>query len=479
MIQNIDQTRTFLHTHPTKNNSESFIQKGSSLLQWSWKIIKNTYCWLISRLNSLFFRTTSQIPPQSITQIQNVTKIPEKPLPIVQVTKPDEPPKSDQPLSINTNIPSESSLTEQVKVLEKQIKWVSGSRSPAIALMTNKVALEKFDNKPALVSGKTLYNHNLVPLTGELYFLLNIISGVALSDLFWAFHHSNEPTFVFKPDNELDRIYQTHYKTTGNLDLLKLKTAVLRLILTKEKISEYPKIKEHIRTEILNKLDESNLTYFPTWKKHMHLVNKPVSTTDLDKLKELDSTLKIGQLVAVMHESQEYKFAFVSNICENSNLCSVIAFEDGNSQSVDKKFVKVFTKIPNIKEAEFPKLQIDQIKNFEESMRTQKEKVQAILDLFDNAKPLEFTDDEKDLIHQSFPIIWASTTLESTPTEGMMGRPGERYLTKPALLGKDIQLLFVPKDNIQKAQKALSAYHVKVLDVDILHIIDKNLNKVA
>ena len=68
--------------------------------------------------------------------------------------------------------------------------------------------------------------------------------------------------------------------------------------------------------------------------------------------------------------------------------------------------------------------------------------VDETLLVLSSAQPLPLTSSERTFIEQPFSMLWGSYTAESQPLGGSI--PGERLLHGPQLLGRDIQVLFVP-----------------------------------
>ena len=116
----------------------------------------------------------------------------------------------------------------------------------------------------------------------------------------------------------------------------------------------------------------------------------------------------------------------------------------------------------------------DHIKNFLNDYKKQLEQfcpsdkieecktmVDETLLVLSSAQPLPLTSSERTFIEQPFSMLWGSYTAESQPLVGSI--QGERLLHGPQLLGRDIQVLFVPG----KYQEEVCEYtkHVRGLRV--------------
>jgi hypothetical protein len=79
-------------------------------------------------------------------------------------------------------------------------------------------------------------------------------------------------------------------------------------------------------------------------------------------------------------------------------------------------------------------------------MQGRKEAVEEILPIIENMSPTKWTDQERRFIEQPSPVVFGSLTKQ--PKVFQNGVSGERFLEGPQEIGKDIQLIFVPKDQM-------------------------------
>lgn len=358
--------------------------------------------------------------------------------------------------------------------LKGKIKWLSGSQSAALAIMLNEVALSQLNMKPALLSTRNLLDHQLVPFTGELGFIRNFMSGVAGEFPGFAIQYANQTSFIFNADAELKEIYGYFIGSGKYIKLENLKLCLLRLLLSGSKKSEYPKIKMHIENEILNKMQESpSLPYVQNWQSAIRWLHEDVPDPFLKNMKPISAPLKRGQLVCTKYLNDSgaiiMKFAIVAGASNNKHY-NLLMNGNGFWQSIPEENIMVFDEENEQLYKKLPEMPLKtiQVKTAEWVLLSDKEKVLSILDMFDSVKPLPFSDLQKTMLKMSFPLIWGSTTVEPQTLDGLFGLPGELILDKPALLGEDIQLVFVEKKNKVLMQQAMAGLNVNVLDIELL-----------
>ncbi|MBA2369280.1 MAG: HD domain-containing protein [Candidatus Protochlamydia sp.] len=107
----------------------------------------------------------------------------------------------------------------------------------------------------------------------------------------------------------------------------------------------------------------------------------------------------------------------------------------------------------------------------QKKMRPCKKRYERLLSLFDTAPKINFTEKERSLITQSFPLMFSSTCFKSY----CRGTTSEFFLSKAAL-GKEIDLIFVDDKNIPFIQEWLVEHHlensVTIKDIAILKKLD-------
>ncbi len=111
-----------------------------------------------------------------------------------------------------------------------------------------------------------------------------------------------------------------------------------------------------------------------------------------------------------------------------------------------------------------------------EDEKTNYQKLQDVIEYFNETKPL--STQEQSFLSDSFPLVWASTTLkDDLESTGVVGKPKELRLYRPAYLGKDLQYVFVGGTAEQKkmVSSALKDYNIKVLKLDVLEKYIKTL----
>ena len=104
------------------------------------------------------------------------------------------------------------------------------------------------------------------------------------------------------------------------------------------------------------------------------------------------------------------------------------------------------------------------LKSFsEENYKIFYEKVNLIISQLSNFKPfLSMNEQEKDLIINPCPLIFASHSISGELLPDYLGKPGELAVHHPLLLGKDIQKLYTLKEKVQLIQSLTHEYRVTV-----------------
>jgi hypothetical protein len=87
-----------------------------------------------------------------------------------------------------------------------------------------------------------------------------------------------------------------------------------------------------------------------------------------------------------------------------------------------------------------------------------------------------FDESSINMIEQSFPIIWVSTTLDSTCHEEISGAIFEKSVKGPLELSKDIQIAATYKEHIEELREMLIGTGVRVISIETLYHL-QNLQK--
>lgn len=352
----------------------------------------------------------------------------------------------------------------------KNIKWLTGNRSALIPIMM-RAAQMKSGQVPELMPPSQLLQKGLVPLTGELSFIASEgLSGVGMKFSAIARSYASRKSFVFQPGNEIQKILKTSPQQLFNCSLLKI--SILRLLLTGTGKERYDEIKAHIQNNLIDKIEDRPATN-SKWKEQAVLIGTEVPKEFINKLSVSEKEkLKRGQLVAYVDtRDNQSKFCIVidGDIASNN---FTICLQDGSLYNVHPKELKTLDAsiIDQLSDKAGPSYPSDIIL---ERMKPNKERLMEILALFRDTVPLEFSAEETDLIENSFPIVWASTTHTGQlldPTS-WIGCPGEIIVDRPMPLGTNIQIAFTNKKNIEKMRKLFQQFNITVLSMDALNIL--------
>ncbi|CUI16512.1 hypothetical protein PNK_0887 [Candidatus Protochlamydia naegleriophila] len=101
----------------------------------------------------------------------------------------------------------------------------------------------------------------------------------------------------------------------------------------------------------------------------------------------------------------------------------------------------------------------------------QKSDIQSIIDIVDQVPILDLDSEEENFLSDSFPIIWASTTLYGKEMRGSV--LNERRIHNKADLGTDLHIAFTSADKVQTLQTYLDKMNVdvKVCSLDAAHYL--------
>lgn len=101
----------------------------------------------------------------------------------------------------------------------------------------------------------------------------------------------------------------------------------------------------------------------------------------------------------------------------------------------------------------------------------QKSDIQEIIDLIEQVPHLNLDTEEESFLSGTFPIIWASTTLQGRAVADSV--LNERQINSKADLGTDLQIAFTSADKVQTLQNYLDGMNVKVkvFSLDAAHYL--------
>lgn len=92
-------------------------------------------------------------------------------------------------------------------------------------------------------------------------------------------------------------------------------------------------------------------------------------------------------------------------------------------------------------------------------------KVQQLIDQCNVIQPFHFSNLEKECIENPFPLIWATCTLNQEELFSVRSSISHEFcISKPVILGKDIQYVFTNNENVEKLR---SIFKMKQIDISI------------
>jgi len=367
----------------------------------------------------------------------------------------------------------------------KRITWITGSRSAAIPMIKRVIP------DPALVPTGMMRRYNIAPLTGELSSGTRVygvnrwcLSGMCLGGFEDCMRYATEPVFVFNPKKEVQGILNLKKKHAKSFEEIRerLGIGVLRLLLTGQEEEQWGKLQKHIQRKILNHVKDKKSSRKDDWERYAHLVGKEVSGENVGLELGKKEELVPGQLVSVLgQEKRKWEFGLVC-AKERKDKYSVLMKRQyaGAVRFLPfrEEVFKDSLRVPNegvLREVFQDTSQTEGTEDFfflalQEMMRTNQERAQEILDLFDQVKPMEFSQEDQSLINESFPLIWASYTAEPYCFR-LGGIKGEQLLKGIAELGRDIQVVFTDPEHIPVLRRAVYQYGVNVLSFDAARYI--------
>jgi hypothetical protein len=345
---------------------------------------------------------------------------------------------------------------------ERKVTWLSGGCSSACPLILHVRPGNHFaPNLPALVSTMWLLNHFKAPLTGELSYYADTISGVVLEGAAIALQYTDKG-FAFDPDKEIQAIYG-NVPANSKFDPIRLKISIMRLILTGSKKERWSELNAHLQTQVLPMLVRSQASN--RWLNNTRLVDVQVSP---ECQKKQRAYFERGDLVGIKSiKDNVERFYMVLEHNRNDNTYHVVYNREGHSGWVKAEEITFYEQHTI---SALPPLDV---RRYEEQLPehfkyAKYSHYHHLSTLFTQVQPLDLSVDELECINNPFPVIWGSTTLQGKPVytqESQTGLPGERVLDKPAWIGQDIQYVFVPKEKIPLVKRLFDRWNIEVLDI--------------
>ncbi|KIC73455.1 hypothetical protein DB42_CB00030 [Neochlamydia sp. EPS4] len=366
------------------------------------------------------------------------------------------------------------------KMKGKKIQWITSSRSAALPLMQRIAQIADKTGKqifkaPTLVSTSILLHYKLAPLTGELGLGISPVavnkenlSGMAMKGFETCWAYAQKSRSLFDTQKEIEKIL--NFDPMLGLSTNRLKIAVLRLILMNQHPTRWPRLKHHIRTKILAKALQAETIFQKSpleegWEAKGKLIGIPFPKRGR-KINEKEILIK-GQIVVIPRSSGERKLGMVCEAAaqeDSYNYTILVEIEGGGKRIYkarkiripkDEDLIEIFKGLPNLNST-----QTITLKNL---LRSQVQEIRKILKLFNQVKPLELSPIQASLIKNSFPLVWASSTINSKNYQ--LDGKGESLVTGHAELGKDIQFAFTDEKHVDVLKEAVEPYGVTVLTV--------------
>ncbi|KIC76530.1 hypothetical protein DB41_FU00150 [Neochlamydia sp. TUME1] len=366
------------------------------------------------------------------------------------------------------------------KMKGKKIQWITCSRSAALPLMqriaqaADKTGKQIF-KAPTLVSTGILLHYKLAPLTGELGLGISPVavnkenlSGMAMNGFETCWAYAQNSRSLFDTQKEIEKIL--NFDPMLGLSTNRLKIAVLRLILMNQHPTRWPRLKHHIRTKILAKALQAETIFQKSpleegWEAKGKLIGIPFPKRGR-KINEKEILTK-GQIVVVPRSSGERKLGMVCEATaqeDSYNYTILVEIEGGGKRIYKARKIRIPKEEDLIEIFQgLPKLNSTQTITLKNLLRSQVQEIRKILKLFNQVKPLELSPSQASLIKNSFPLVWASSTIDSKNYQ--LDVKGESLVTGHAELGKDIQFAFTDEKHVDVLKEAVEPYGVTVLTV--------------
>jgi len=359
----------------------------------------------------------------------------------------------------------------------KKITWITGSRAAAIPMIEHvaKTAI----GRTALVPTGRLLEHNIAPLTGELFRGISAsginqtsLSGTALSGFNDCLRYAQIESFIFDPSKEVEKIKNFDHRYQP---IAQLKVAVLRLLLMGE-YKGLKDLKDYISDTILKRVDSTPLEKETGWQTSAHLLGElvPINLTR----SPAQGVLKRGQVVCVPRSDGTIRFGIISEFIEWSKRYHVIADGDGGFKGVPLDLLQVPSKEAldalAVNALAVKPFLSEKLSLITQILKTEHEQISEIIELFDTVKPLDLSSESQSLIANSFPLIWGSCTVTATPFKSDIKE--EQVVLGNAELGKEIEVVFTDSEHVDALRNAVGKYGVTVLSFDAArYIISRQL----
>lgn len=364
-------------------------------------------------------------------------------------------------------------------VQNKKITFISGSKSSTLPsiLKVHKIA-PKLSSKPALVPTGQLLKHNIVPLAGELFKGVGFVginqkalSGTSFSGLSTCLSYARNKGFQFNANEEVQFI--KNMTLAWNDEYLapwisRLRVAVLRLLTMGAKTEEYEALKQHIQQ--LAKTEPEGLPLPSNWKAHAGLIgitHEPLLTNS--SLVNSSKEYQRGQVVAVPRSNSEYpKYGIITEKSKNGSYKVIVEKDGFASKNVNPAQITSISEseLDRLSEAAKAPLSDETITSLEAVLRNTRENLNDILSLFETVKPFEFSKEEQQLIHEPFPLVWASVTRGNELLGQHFILQHEQAIKGKASLGDDIQLVFTDERNIPTLEELVKPHGVQVMSFE-------------
>lgn len=372
----------------------------------------------------------------------------------------------------NTSIESHSFLKE-----DNKITFITGSKSSSVPIILRTGDLApKLSPTPTLAPTGLLIQHHIVPLAGELEIGISqrgvnqtSLSGMRFAGLDTCIGYASNKAFQFNAEQEL-KILTGEEQAFDNF-LPRLHVAALRLLRMGAKKEAYQEIKDYLNSLIQKEPQSTSMA--SDWSTQAGLIGQLCQTTGENPKNELQR----GQVVAVPRTGfSSPKYGIIAEKNEAGSY-RVIVEKDGTSKNIDPKDITIVSKdvLDNEIKKHSPLNEEEKIA-LEKRLLNRREQLEHILKLFNTdglIEPFDFTPSDLNLIENPFPIVWASvSTSQELKVEAFRnGVEGEHIIHGKAVLGKDIQLVFTHRENVNTLQSLVKNQGVKVLSFEAAYYI--------
>ncbi len=315
--------------------------------------------------------------------------------------------------------------------------------------------------RPALVPTGRLLAHQVVPLTGELGMGIassginrKYLSGTTLEGFGTAYRYALPLTVHhYVMEREWTRVQS--FKL-AEYDSLRLEIACLRLIHFATDPEIVKRAKEHIAEKILPSTQQLPLL----WLLRFRLLVNPYSIklyADTTSSEEELANIAIGTLVLFVTNSR-LKTGMILARNPDSKEYSILYYE-GSFQSCLRrhKEVTLFNGDYDPFVLDYPSISPELLASVKEffPLTYRPEPLQAILALFDTEKKVELSDEERVLLQDPFPIVWAAHQEFNDAQVTSSYYQIERAAGKELQVGTDLTYLFTKERRIPQMRQWL------------------------